>query len=257
MFSRIQELKQLYILDEIPPKSIRQNPAALEEIERLINVSLNRNPTEWDDGDTSKLRVSFLNCRSMKHKIGNIEKDKSLMKSDLIILTETWLDDDLDLDNYVLPHHDVNFNNGGRGKGITTYYNSIFIHKESINEEGFSITILETEDFDVIGVYRSQHGDVRRILERLDAMIDPGKTTIVGGDMNICILSSPDNYLTKQMLGKGFLQLVKKATHIEGGLIDHVYVKANKSCKYSWIVEDFPKYYSDHDSIGLTLWKKD
>ena len=88
-------------------------------------------------------------------------------------------------------------------------------------------------------------------------MIDPGKTTIVGGDMNICILSSPDNDLTKQMQRKGFLQLVKKATHIEGGLIDHVYVRANRNCKYSWIVEDFPKYYSDHDSIGLTLWEID
>ena len=57
------------------------------------------------------------------------------------------------------------------------------------------------------------------------------------------------------MQKKGFAQLVNKATHIEGGLIDHVYLKTCKDYQYSWSIEDFPKYYSDHDSIGLTLWK--
>ena len=36
----------------------------------------------------------------------------------------------------------------------------------------------------------------------------------------------------------------------------NVYVRIVKDCQYSWNIEDFPKYYSDHDSIGLTLWKK-
>ena len=73
--------------------------------------------------------------------------------------------------------------------------------------------------------------------------------------MNICILASPDNILTRQMRGKGFLQLVNNAPHIQGGLIDHVYVRTLEHCKYTWRIEDFPKYYSDHDLIGLTLWK--
>ena len=254
MLSRIQELEQLYILDEIPPKSIRQNPAALEEIERLISVSINKNPTEWDDGDTSKLRVSFFNCRSMKKKIENIKKDRSLQKSDLIILTETWLEDDQNVEIYKLPHYDVSFNNGGRGKGITTYYNNKLTHKTSIKEEGFSITMLEGEKIDIIGVYRSQDGDENKLLENLEAIINSSKTTIVGGDMNLCIISSPDNYVTKQMRCKGFAQLVNKATHIEGGLIDHVYIRTHEDCNYSWSIEDYPKYYSDHDSISLTIW---
>ena len=74
MFSRVQKLEQLYILNEIPPNCIRQNPAALAEIERLISVSMNNNPSDWDDGNASKLRMSFLNCRSMKNKFENIKK---------------------------------------------------------------------------------------------------------------------------------------------------------------------------------------
>ena len=72
--------------------------------------------------------------------------------------------------------------------------------------------------------------------------------------MNLCIISSPDNYVTKQMRCKGFTQLVNKATHIEGGLIDHVYIRTHEDCNYSWSIEDYPKYYSDHDSISLTIW---
>ena len=202
MFSRVQELKQLYILDEIPPNSIRQNPAALEEIERLISVSINKNPTEWDDGDYSKLRVSFLNCRSIKNKFDNIKLDRSLLKSDLIILTETWLDDEENLENYKLPGYNANFNSGGRGKGIATYYNDKLTHKATVKEKGISISMLETKDVDVIGVYRSQDGNTSCLIEKLEALIDETKTTIIGGDMNICVLSSPNNNMTKQMQKK-------------------------------------------------------
>ena len=256
MFSRVQELKQLYILEEIPKNSIRQNPAALEEIERLISVSINKNPTKWDDGDTSAMRISFLNCRSIKNKFDNIKKDISLLKSNLIILTETWLEEYQNLNDYKLPDYNESFNIRGRGKGIASYFTNSFSHKHDVKEDGFSISMFQNEEIDVVGVYRSQDGDMTDLIEKLDDMIDDRKTTIVGGDMNICILSSPHNYLTKGMKDRGFKQLVNKATHIEGGLIDHVYVRKVKDCQYSWNIEDFPKYYSDHDSIGLTIWKK-
>ena len=139
--------------------------------------------------------------------------------------------------------------------GITAHCNHKFTHKVSVREEEFSILMLQTDEIDIIGVYRSQNGNINFLIEKLEALIDETKTCVIGGDMNICILASPDNILTRQMQGKGFLQLVNNATHIEGGLIDHVYVRTLEHCKYTWRIEDFPKYYSDHDLIGLTLWK--
>ena len=171
------------------------------------------------------------------------------------MLTETWLDEGQNPEDYQLPYYNANFNSSGRGKGIASYYNEKLIHKANVTEEGFSISVLETKDIDVIGVYRSQDGNTNFLIEKLEDIIDETKMTIIGGDLNVCVMSSPNNNITKKMRSKGFTQLVNKATHIEGGLIDHVYVKTNVDCQYSWSIEDFPKYYSDHDSIGLTLWK--
>ena len=78
---------------------------------------------------------------------------------------------------------------------------------------------------------------------------------MLGGDFNICALAHPNNYVTKSLEEKGFKQIVRKATHIEGGLIDHVYLIQGENSKFSYIIENFPKYYSDHDGIGLILWE--
>ena len=46
MKSRVQELEQLYILEDLKEDKIYANHRALEEIERLISVSINKNPSE-------------------------------------------------------------------------------------------------------------------------------------------------------------------------------------------------------------------
>ena len=58
--------------------------------------------------------------------------------------------------------------------------------------------------------------------------------------------------MTRTLEDRGFLQIVKTATHIDGGVLDHVYIN-QVGHKFSWDIEEFPKYYSDHDGIGLTL----
>ena len=55
----------------------------------------------------------------------------------------------------------------------------------------------------------------------------------------------------------GFNQVVKNATHIEGGMIDHIYVKQGETKKVSYIIEEFPKYYSDHDGDDIILWEEE
>ena len=80
------------------------------------------------------------------------------------------------------------------------------------------------------------------------------KTTVVGGDLNLCVLKQPKNYLTTSLEEEGFHQLVTAATHIEGGAIDHIYISHGNNKKLEWDLEYFPKYYSDHDGLGLTIW---
>ena len=191
----------------------------------------------------------------MKNKFEHIKVDKSLLRSDLIILTETWLEQGQSGDEYQLENYNANLSNKGRGKGLASYFNNKFKHREDISSEGISITKLTSDELDVIGIYKSKEGNMMDIKSMLEDLINEEKTTIIGGDLNVCVLKQPTNYITKGLEENGFRQIVTKATHIEGGLIDHVYIKQGQSKKFTWVLEDFPKYYSDHDGLGLTLWQ--
>ena len=255
MLSRVQELDQLYILEKLPEDKIYANHAAMDEIDRLISVSMNRNPTEWEcDKDVSKIRLSFLNPRSIKNKFHNIKSDKWLLKSDILFLTEIWLDENKDTDTYELLDYTANLNSRGRGKGMATYYKDRFKHAANISKDGFSISKVECKELDIIGIYRSQDGNVQDLIKELKDLIDSRKTTVIGGDMNICVLRKPNNYVTSSLKEMGFQQIVSKATHIDGGIIDHIYIAQGENVKLAWNLEYFPKYYSDHDGLGLTTW---
>ena len=90
MMSRIKELEQLYILEELPENKIYPIRKALDEIKRLQEVSINKNPTSWvKESKSNVIKISYLNTRSLVNKFGNIESDLGLKQSDLIILAET------------------------------------------------------------------------------------------------------------------------------------------------------------------------
>ena len=257
MLSRVQELEQLYILEKLPKDKIYANHSAMEEIDRLIKVSRNMNPTEWEnEKDESKLKLCFLNCRSLQNKFHNIKSDKSLLKSDVLILTETWLGDETDMIEYTLQEYSINFNNRGRGKGIISYFRGNFGNAVNINEDGFSISKLEDQKLKVIGVYRSQDGNLTDLTNKLKDLVDTEVTTIVGGDFNICALEQGKNFLTVKLTKMGFKQIVMEATHINGRVIDHVYIRQGKQTRFEWTLELMPKYYSDHDGVGLTMWEE-
>ena len=108
-------------------------------------------------------------------------------------------------------------------------------------------------ELDVIGGYKSKDGDSREIIAHIEDLIDKDKTTVIGGDFNICALKNPNNIITKKLKELNFQQVVRQATHIEGGLIDHLYIRKGKGTVMSWVIDMSPKYYSDHDCIGVTL----
>ena len=174
----------------------------------------------------------------------------------MIILTETWLEEDDDENMYALPGYDDNCNKRGRGKGMTSYFKEKdFKHELNINHDGFSLSKITSSDLDIIGVYRSQNGNVMEIVTELQNLVNKEKTTVIGGDFNLCVLKHPKNYITASLEEEGFQQLVRAATHIEGGAIDHIYINYGAKNKFEWDLEYFPKYYSDHDGLGLTIWK--
>ena len=259
--SRVQRLEQLFLMDELPEEKIYASTSAMMEIERLLDVSVNNNPNEWEDKDVRRTRISFLNCRSIKNKFQHIESDMSLKESDIMFLCETWLEKDQDLGKYELENYSACFVGKGRGKGLACYYKSKFGITHKIFNKECCLISAESEKYIVIGTYRFGEGLLRsfvNILEnQLKIELKKGKIVIVGGDMNICASSKPGNILSNMLMELGFVQKVRSATHVDGGLIDHVYVYDAVDLNVATSLEHIPKYYSDHDCLGLSIWDGD
>ena len=139
-----------------------------------------------------------MNCRSIKNKFENVKADKCLLQSQVIVLTETWLEKE-SCEGYHLPAYNANFNNKGRGKGIATYFKSDFKHKVNINCKGFSIVKLEAKDLVVIGIYRSQEGNCSDLIDEIVDLVPENKFCVIGGDLNINHLKNPNNYITTKL----------------------------------------------------------
>ena len=57
MLSRVQELKQVYILDKFDSKRLYPSQKALREVERMNKVSLNECPGPWEKRDDKALKI--------------------------------------------------------------------------------------------------------------------------------------------------------------------------------------------------------
>ena len=120
--SRVCALSQVLILNEFDKSKMYPNMKALEELERLNNISKNNNPSKWEVIDNKAIKVSSLNCRSLKKHHEDIEKDDILLQSDIICLNETWTDNDDVIDKLQIANYELHLNSKGSGKGVAAYY---------------------------------------------------------------------------------------------------------------------------------------
>ena len=74
------------------------------------------------------------------------------------------------------------------------------------------------------------------------------RPTFLVGDFNINFLNNPKDGILTKIMSNGFQQLVAQPTHIEGGLLDHIYCK--RLSFEPLVAINFP-YYSDHGAISV------
>ena len=254
MLSRAQELNQIYILDELPDGKIRASAKALAELEAMNNRSINNNPIPWDQKDENSTRIASLNCMNLTHNFEDLIRDKTIMRSSIIALSETWLNmnKSLHIDGY-----NAHFNSSGPGKGLAIYLkDEKFQPTVDIKEEKMQITKIEASELQVIVVYRSEQGSTLKLIEHLDTMIEEKIATIICGDFNICFKTNRNNRVTKFIETKGFQQLMQAPTHIKGRNIDHFYFRSGGQIQEDAHIYRYSPYYTDHDAICATIkWK--
>jgi hypothetical protein len=113
---------------------------------------------------------------------------------------------------------------------------------------------LRSKDLDVIHVYKSSTHPPNQLVQDIMEMVEDDKNTLIAGDFNICYKKTPNNAVSKTLKENGFEQLVTEATHVKGGLIDHMYYKpATNENEIQLAQERYSPYYSDHDANCLTV----
>ena len=138
----------------------------------------------------------------------------------------------------------------GRGKGISTFYQRTFSWDQDINNPAYQITKLRSESLDVINIYRSAGAQTESLIHDVSSLISSGKHTLIVGDFNLCYISDYSHQLFEALRVKGFQQIVKNPTHIEGRLIDLVFTN-NLDPDINYQVEQQAQFFTDHDLIEV------
>ena len=122
-----------------------------------------------------------------------------------------------------------------------------------VTEDGYQMSKLESEGYDVISVYRSSDSNSsnkQMFTSVLLSMVNVQKTTIILSDFDYDLKCDGSSVLSREIIDFGFSQLVKEPTHNQGGIIDHCYTSKNvipNNVKLS----QKAVYYSDHDLLEV------
>ena len=256
MLSRVEDIKQVVIMDRFTENNIKIDQKALRELENMNRRSVNKNPTPWRDDTKQAIKIAALNIMNLKNNFKYVAEDPTLGMADIICLSETWLKDEDDDESFQIEDYEAKFNSIGPGKGIASFYKpNIFSHKEDCKLTGGQISKFESDEVDVIHIYRSQEQRIETIIEGIRPMINESKVTVVCGDINICLLKTPNNKITQYLTSLGLKQLNKEASHIAGGHIDHMYLSQDATTRAT--MERYSPFYSDHDALCLNIQEGD
>ena len=253
MLSRVQAISQLFLLGCVPEKKLYPCVKALEEMKRLENKSMNRNPTVWEQENKLNIKISSLNCHSIADKFKDIEADPMLKLSDIICLSETWLKSDQANADFQVEGYKLSLNSVAEGKGLATYYKeNIFCHTQNIKRDQMQLSKFTSKELDVISIYRSSKGNGKEFLELIKHFVnDDNKPIVILGDFNFCVTER--SIIHQDLKALGFKQIVEEATHFEGGHLNQIYIKNVANAD----VEVYSPYYTarDHDALCLTVAK--
>ena len=153
---------------------------------------------------------------------------------DVLLVQQTCLEIHETTERFSLANYSSHFNSRGNGKGLALFFKSRFTPVLDVTEDGYRMSKLESEGYDVISVYRSSDSNSsnqQTFTSVLLSMVNVQKTTLILGDFNL--RSDELSVLSREMTDFGFGQLVKDPTHIQGGIIDHCYTSKNICLLYT------------------------
>ena len=107
---------------------------------------------------------------------------------------------------------------------------------------------LLNNNIQVYVLYISKEASLESVVQILKEWMKSGPKLVIG-DFNI--EASQINVLSKFLVSLGLKQIVKRPTHIAGGIIDHCYISSHM--QNSVKIDYFFPYYTDHLALCLTF----
>ena len=163
-------------------------------------------------------------------------------------MQETWCDGGHTNDNFPLQGYNLQLVSQGHGKGVAVYFRTGFVVAGIFNKELYQMVKVACDEFDVINVYRSKNANKSEFLKDLGCLARGTKACYIVGDFNIDFSVEPKDFVIRTILSNGFSQIVTTPTHLQGGLIDHVFCK---NVSFEPQVRLSHCYYSDHALISV------
>ena len=206
------------------------------------------------------LTITVLNIRSIKEHMLDVLCDQHLIGSDFLCLTETQLQkhDDLDqIKSIFNGQFTTEFNiNEDKYKSIAICYKDNISILNHVRLNGISVMQFQKSTFadqpiNLAVVYRSPSSSQVDFVNYLTDIVEENKVDILLGDFNIIALH--DTLLTNMTL-QGFQMIVTEPTHIDGGLIDHVYLRNSfmRNKEASGLMRNI--YFSNHDAFKCKIY---
>ena len=178
----------------------------------------------------------------LRNNFEDIVCDKTILESTSVAFSETWLNEE---ENLQINGYKSHFISVGPGKGLAVYFkDDIFQPVKDIQKDKMPVSKLKSSNLDVIAVYRSEQGNPSELLNHI-MDLSPSANTVICRDFNICYLSQRNNKITKYLEQNGFTQLIKEATNIKGRLLDHFYFRSS--------VDEHIKYQSSGTLLTMQI----
>ena len=85
----------------------------------------------------------------------------------------------------------------------------------------------------------------------LKEFLDCNGISFLFADLNIDFPHDSNNNVILFLQERDFVQIIKDSTHIQGGLIDHIWVPRNLVSKVRFETKSL--FYSDHDALIFSI----
>ncbi len=221
------------------------------------------------------INIMMHNIQGLKAHYMDLKCNSEMMKSDVICLTETWTEDqlqyDLQFDNFKSYHQprSLSYDNSSQltealqqqcHGGVAVYSRTNKATSRLImpvhNIEYIAFQIISNVSLTVVVIYRPVSYVLREFISNMKNLVNElhkvSNRCIIMGDFNEDILkinSTQSSSIVNMMSEHGYKQCVVYATTEKGTLIDHVYVRGIESVQCDVI----PTYYSYHEAISVNV----